>query len=237
MNAVPQSSVPPFAVKICGITREEDARGAIEAGVDAIGLNFYAKSKRYIALEAAKRLVQKCSEPGMRRVLWTGVFVNASAEEIAKTASEVPLEVVQLHGDEPVAMVRELRLRLGQSIKIVRAVRVSLKSLAEVADYLAEARQAEALPDAVLVDAHASQEYGGTGKQLDWTSVQRDLPLLESMPLVLAGGLTPENVAIAISTSGARSVDTASGVEDSPGIKNLLKMQQFVARAKAALAG
>ena len=235
MNRPPSAS-PPFAVKICGITRVDDAVAAIEADVDAIGLNFYGKSKRFIPLDAARQLVTESMARSARRVLWTGVFVNASVDEIAEHVQRVPLDIVQLHGDEPPEMVRLVRERVGSTVRVLRAVRVSQKSLAEVADYLEVARRANSEPDAVLVDAHATEEYGGTGKQLDWTSVHRDLAILGSMPLILAGGLTPENVGVAIATSGVQSVDTASGVEEAPGVKNHEKMRQFLSESRRAFA-
>jgi phosphoribosylanthranilate isomerase len=190
----------PFKIKICGVTNSEDAHLVAEAGADAIGLNFYEGSKRYVAAEAAVGIV-KHLPPTVKRV---GVFVNASSEVIAKTAIMVGLDFVQLHGNEPPEFLSELT-----DCQIIRAFRCK-GSLAPVRDYLAACKEK---PVAVLVDAYDPDEYGGTGKTLRWPDLVNAPEFIGESPLILAGGLTPANVGNAIRLARPYGVDTASGVE------------------------
>jgi len=214
-----------FRVKICGITSVEDARTTVAAGADAIGLNFYSGSPRYCPAEQAKAIA--AAVPGVCKV---GVFVNASADEIRQIAESVRLDLVQLHGDETPEFLRSLR-----PLGIVRAFRVS-DDLSTVSEYLRQCHALMCVPRMLLVDAAKAGQYGGTGATLDWNWLGKNRVHLGGLPLVLAGGLNAENVAAAIEAVRPWAVDTASGVESSPGQKSSDRMRQFVAAARAALA-
>jgi phosphoribosylanthranilate isomerase len=213
-----------FRVKICGITRPADARAACEAGAHAVGINFYAKSPRCCTLEQA-RLVADAVPPGVCRV---GVFVNATLEEIRMAASEVPLDLVQLHGEETPDVLRDLR-----PLPAMKVFRLQ-SDAADLMDYLNECHRLRAWPRMALVDAMRAGEYGGTGQTLDWPLLAAQRAAWRGIPLVLAGGLTPDNVAEAIAAVRPWGVDVASGVEESPGHKSAKLVQQFVQAAKTA---
>ena len=215
-----------FRIKICGITRLEDAQTAVAAGADAIGLNFYEKSSRYLTQEKQTELlsVTECAR--------VGVFVNADRDSIAETGSRNRLDVVQLHGDEPPEMLPEI----DSSFRLILARRMDDRGVAPIAADLAACRAAGRLPDAVLVDAHAPGSYGGTGETVSWESLVDYRQVLGDVPLILAGGLNPENVAEAIRIVQPYGVDVASGVESSPGVKCPEKVRLFVSRAQAAFA-
>jgi len=211
-----------FRIKICGVTSIDDALAACDAGADAIGLNFYEPSPRSVSLALAARIACACP------VQTVGVFVNHSAERIAEIHETVGLDYVQLHGDERPATITTLAPR-----KVLKAFRCK-DDVQEAFDYLEECRQAKAALSAVLLDAYAVGEYGGTGKAIDWNMVRQSRTHFLGQPVILAGGLTPENVAQAIETSQADAVDTASGVEEQPGKKSVEKIKRFVSEAKKA---
>jgi len=246
-----------FRIKICGITSVEDALMAAEAGADAIGLNFYEQSPRYVTAQLAEKIVEELRGTySADEVAVYGVFVNATADDILWVIRDANLYGndrglgIQLHGDEPPELIRELRSHgLGTSgdllqafghvptVPITRAFRCRDADLAQHAAYLAKCQELGALPQAVLLDAFAPGVYGGTGQTVDWNAVRERSKSLFGLPLVLAGGLTPENVADAIATAKPDAVDVASGVESSPGKKDYAKTLAFVATAKKALAG
>lgn len=212
-----------FRIKICGVTTAEDAKLVADAGADAIGLNFYEKSKRYVDAATAARIVKDLP----RNVKRVGVFVNASSESVRQIASEVGLDVVQLHGDEPPEFLSTL-----EGLPIIRAFRCE-GDLAPVHAYLAACTRK---PIAVLVDAYDPTAYGGTGKTLHWPDLA-GVKFEGEIPLLLAGGLTPDNVALAIEQARPHGVDTASGVEaDSAVRKSAQLCEAFVNSAKSALA-
>lgn len=234
-----------YRVKICGITRPADALLAAEAGADAIGLNFFSGSPRCIAAERAGQIVARLRQdysPSQVQVF--GVFVNATVDDILRTIRSAQLDSVeqgfgiQLHGDEPPELLRELRQATGHALQvsIVRALRPIDASLAQATEYLAACQRLICLPEAILLDAHSPAAYGGTGLKLNWSQLASRGELLLGLPLVLAGGLNPENVAEAISTAWPHAVDVASGVETSPGIKDAAKVTAFVSAAKIAFA-
>jgi phosphoribosylanthranilate isomerase len=215
-----------FRVKICGITTVNDALLAAEAGADAIGLNFYAASPRYCPSSQAKAIAGAIGS----QVCKVGVFVNASADEIRRAVAEVGLDLVQLHGDEPPEFVRSLR-----PLGVMRAFRLP-GDAASVGSYLEACHRLMCVPRMLLVDAARPGQYGGTGATLDWSAISNDRRPLAGLPLVLAGGLKPENVAEAIATVRPWAVDAASGVEASPGRKSAEKVREFVAAARCAFA-
>jgi len=212
-----------FKIKICGVTSAADAAMCADAGAEAIGLNFYPKSPRCVSLETAREIVDSIRETTLAKV---GVFVNAPAKEVQQTATELDLDFVQIHGDEPPEYLAELAGR-----KVIRAFRCRDEGLAAVEAYLAESTANLA---AVLIDAYSPGAYGGTGEVVDWTTLVKYGGEIEELPLILAGGLTPANVAEAIESTWAYAVDTASGVELSPGVKDTEKTRAFVAEARRA---
>jgi len=217
-----------FRIKICGITTVDDGLAAALAGADALGLNFYAKSPRHVEPDEARRIVEALP-PGVVKV---GLFVNASEPEVCRTFDELGLDLVQLHGDEP----PEFLARLGGR-PVMRAFRVGDEGLGPVAEYLDQCRRLDSLPRLTLVDARVEGAYGGTGRVADWTLVGR-YPMHDwHPPLVLAGGLGPENVGEAIRAVRPAAVDTASGVESSPRRKDRARVTQFVEAAREAFRG
>jgi phosphoribosylanthranilate isomerase len=216
-----------FQIKICGITSLADAEAALDAGADAIGLNFYPQSPRYVSGDVAKLIAENV---GLRlKVL--GVFVNADAQTIRSAVNSVPLHGVQLHGDEPAERLAEL-----DGIPIVRAFRPQ-NDFTDAKRFMERCREIRALPDSVLVDAWNAQAFGGTGDRADWSLLTANRSVFYQLPLILAGGLTAENVAAAIRQVRPDGVDTASGVEMAPGRKSPDKIAAFVKAARQAFAG
>lgn len=215
-----------FQVKICGITTPEDARTVADAGADAIGLNFFARSERFVRDDVASAIAQAVPSS----VTKVGLFVNAPAARIRELFDGLKLDLIQLHGDEPPEFLVELGGR-----PVMRAFRVGA-DLSPVRDYLTHCRALHVTPRAVLIDAFQADRYGGTGRTADWTAVAKSRDVWGDLPLVLAGGLKAENVAVAIECVRPVAVDTASGVESAPGRKSPKLVVAFVAAARTALA-
>ncbi|MEE2827079.1 MAG: phosphoribosylanthranilate isomerase [Planctomycetota bacterium] len=207
-----------FKTKICGVTSLEDARAAIELGADAIGLNFYRSSRRFVNPELARE-ISRDIQPG--KALRVGVFVNMPVDEVLETVKQVGLDVVQFHGDETIDMIEPMGL------PVIRAIRLGeqASSEKEISQWIAHG------VGAILLDADAGNEYGGTGKTIDW---QKAGHISCEVPLILAGGLTPENVGRAISEARPDAVDVASGVEGQAGGKDLGLMREFIRNAREA---
>jgi phosphoribosylanthranilate isomerase len=199
-------------VKVCGLTSVEDALMCVEAGVDALGLNFWPGSVRACAFDTARAIAQAVQG----RVLVVGVFVDAGLEEIRRHIGELGLGCVQLHGDEPPDLVAQL---LPHAYK---ALRVRGRSAVE------DARRYPG--EHILLDAYVPGLPGGTGATFDWSVASQ---VVAERKLTLAGGLTAENVADAIEAVSPFCVDTASGVEGSPGVKSQVLVQAFVRAARA----
>jgi phosphoribosylanthranilate isomerase len=194
-------------VKICGITRADDALAAARLGAHALGFVFYAGSPRYITPERAAEIARKVP-PFVTRV---GLFVNAEADEVERILAQAPLDLLQFHGDETPAFCA----RFG--VPYIKAARVRQGlDLLQYAQLYGAAR-------ALLLDAYVETAYGGTGAAFDWSLIPRELPL----PVILSGGLGPANVADAIRRVRPWAVDVSSGVEASPGIKDPRKMAAF----------
>ncbi|MCE9545970.1 MAG: phosphoribosylanthranilate isomerase [Planctomycetia bacterium] len=211
-----------FQIKICGVTTPEDARVCAAAGADAIGLNFYEQSPRYVTPEQAQGVVAVLPA-GVARV---GVFVNSSVASILEIADRLQLDWIQLHGDEPPEVIGQLAPRC-----VLRAIRRGIEGPDGARQYLQRCQAAGCLPTAVLMDSAVSGAYGGTGKTADWGSLALPRDWLLGLPLVLAGGLTPENVAEGITRVRPEAVDTASGVESSPGRKSPDRLSAFIRAA------
>ncbi len=225
-------------VKICGLTNLDDARVATAAGADLLGFIFYAKSPRYVAPETVAEIVHTLNHdkvndpvtlspchPVTLSPRYVGVFVNASVAEIQAIVAQVGLDFAQLHGNETAEWFAPLA---GRAYKAVRPADVEA----------AQTQAAHFAPlgcangPALMIDAYDPKAYGGTGKQTDWHVAAE---LARRHPgLLLAGGLTPENVAAAIELVRPWGVDVASGVEAEPGRKDHAKVRRFVAEVRAA---
>ena len=206
-------------VKVCGITNLEDAIAALDAGVDLLGFNFYARSPRYVAPAEARRIAERLPAG----VTGVGVFVNESGpEEVERIAREAGLGAAQLHGDETPEFCRRLR-----GLTTIKALRVREGFAADACALYPT--------DAVLLDAYAAGAFGGTGHTFDWRLAR--LARERVARLYLAGGLTPENVAEAVGAVRPYAVDVCSGVETSPGRKSFSLMRRFVERVREAGGG
>ena len=214
-----------FRIKICGITSIGDALTAVQAGADAVGLNFFAGSPRYLPVERARGVVETLPAG----VVKVGLFVNAPAHEICDRFDLLGLDLIQLHGDEPADFLPALGGR-----PVMRAFRLTQSGLAPVAEYLDACRRLRCLPQLVVLDAYCKDRYGGTGQTVDWHLAVRYREEITFPSMVLAGGLTAENVAEAIRIVQPLAVDTASGVESRPGCKDRELTRRFVEAAKAA---
>lgn len=215
-----------FCIKICGITTIDDARAAADAGADAVGLNFFRKSRRFVQPEIAQRIAAALPT-GVAKV---GVFVNHTAREIAEVLGQVSLDFVQLHGDETASILAQL----PTGVRVVRACRCGPDGFQRLSRFLTDAGSSGRPPDAVLFDANVGSGFGGTGQLADWGLIVQQRATIAPLPIILAGGLTPENVAEAIAVVRSDGVDVASGVERQPGMKDGLLVKKFVARARDA---
>jgi phosphoribosylanthranilate isomerase len=204
-------------VKICGITNALDGTIAAEAGADLLGFIFYPPSPRSVTPEVARRVVAEArrASPDVRAV---GVFVDEDPQTMRHIAARCDLDVVQLHGREPPEVVEML---FEDGLDVFKAFRVrDTAFLAAMERYR---------PTAYLLDAYVPNRPGGTGQTFDWALA---LTAQSRGPILLAGGLTPDNVSQAVRTVRPWGVDTASGVESTPGKKDHRKVQRFVAAAK-----
>jgi len=208
-----QRSFARTRVKVCGLTQPEDALAAAEAGVDAIGLVFYLHSSRAVTVAQAKAVLAVLP-PFVSTV---GLFVNAETAEVRQVLGEVPLDLLQFHGDETPdycasfgrPWLKALRMKPGLD--------------------LAMASQRYSGACGILLDAWHPEQYGGTGQTFDWSALR---PLQQRTRIVLAGGLNPGNVAQAIRTVRPWAVDVSSGVETAPGLKSAELIQQFISEVQ-----
>jgi phosphoribosylanthranilate isomerase len=209
-------------IKICGVTTPDDARLAAELGADAIGLNFYPQSPRCVTEEMARqilRVVPPFTEP-------VGLFVNVPLSQACQELNRLGgVRLLQWHGDAyEIEDVRPFHLIPAFPVR-------DAAGLIAVDRYLTLCGQCERLPAAVLLDAHAPGQYGGTGRTAPWQLLADYRP---GVPVILAGGLTPENVSEAVRVVRPFAVDVASGVESSPGKKDPEKLRRFIGNARAA---
>lgn len=201
-------------IKICGIKTVTDALAAMDAGADLIGFNFYRKSPRYVEVGMCRNIMSVVRQIG--RVTCVGVFVNAPVAEIHATMETLGLSLAQLHGDETPEMLSALD---GKAFKAFRGIPENINGF--------ERNDAPAF----LVDAAVKGVYGGSGVTADWSAAAE---LAKQYPLLLAGGLTPGNVADAVRQVRPWGVDVASGVESAPGEKDAKKMKAFISAVRSA---
>ncbi len=218
-------------IKVCGVRDAACAEAAATSGSSAIGLNFFAKSPRSVTPDQAADIVASLST---RRVESIGLFVNHSLDEIEKFAAHVGLTALQLHGDETPQLLRTIHER-HPDWHILKAFRVA-ESLRPIEEFLAECRTLGVPLAGCLLDARVDGAFGGTGKVAPWELIANEYDRVNWPPLILAGGLTADNVAAAIQSVRPDGVDTASGVESSPGVKDTKLIDRFVAEAKNAFA-
>ena len=209
-------------VKICGLREEAHVAAAVEAGARYVGFVFFAKSPRNVTVETAARLAATVP-PGVAKV---ALVVDATDAELDAMVAAVPLDMLQLHGNESPDRVAGIRARFG--LPVMKAVGIAgPEDVEKIALY-------GKVADQILVDAKAPKGAavpGGNGLAFDWTLIARKY---WPCPWMLAGGLTPDNVAEAIRLTGARQVDVSSGVELAPGVKDAGLIRAFVAAAQAA---
>ena len=199
--------------KICGITRIEDIHSVVNAGADAIGFVFFPPSPRSVTKEQVKELIQHVPA----YVQTVGLFVNASADDIQHVLKDVPLDMLQFHGDESPEQCQHISKQVGRRWYKAIQVKTGLDIQAEIQSYQ------DAGASAVLLDAWHPDLKGGTGHSFDWTT----FPKL-NIPLILAGGLNPDNIEQAILTTQAYAVDVSGGVESAKGIKDQQLIERFM---------
>jgi phosphoribosylanthranilate isomerase len=198
--------------KVCGLTRLTDARHAVAHGATAVGFVFWPKSPRYVTPDRAADIISEL--PG--GVTAVGVFVNQPIDEITRIAAQTGIAAIQLHGDEPPAYAPALPW------PVLRATALD-EAKGSMQDWPPETL--------ILLDVHDPVRRGGTGRTIDWSRAAR---IAAARRVVLAGGLTPENVGAAIETVRPYGVDVSSGVEEAPGVKDLAKVARFLENARAA---
>lgn len=197
-------------IKICGLTRADEAVACAEAGADAIGLVFYPPSPRHLTLQQAREISLALPDQTAR----VGVFVNSQVSDILKAIHECRLTAVQLHGQESPGVVRELR---GRGVLIIKALFIHTPPLITEALHY---------PDtAFLVECGKGSLPGGNALRWNWAEVK---PFGRSYPLILAGGISPDTIARAVSEAGPDAVDVSSGVESSPGLKDIQKVGALI---------
>lgn len=215
--------IPPVRTKICGLSRAQDVTAAVDAGAAYLGFVFFPKSPRNVTVDVARALALDVP-PGVARV---ALVVNADTALIDQITNNVPIDMIQLHGDEPPERVTEIKSRTG--LPVMKAVGIA------DADDLPKLVTYGRVADQVLVDAkppRGADLPGGNGLAFDWRLIAgRRWPV----PWMLAGGLTPDNVADAIRLTGARQVDVSSGVEAAPGEKDPARIAAFVTAAQTGV--
>ena len=208
-------------IKICGLTQLEESITTAELGADMLGFNFYSKSLRFISPAKCAKIT-KSLRSKFSKLLLVGVFVNAEVAEIRSILEECDLDLAQLSGDEPPAVLLALG---GQAFKALRPENsVSLNQSLGIFPL----RRSSPL---FLIDSYRKDDFGGTGQRADWSMASQ---VASRYPIMLAGGLTPENVANAIRQVHPWGVDVASGVEKSPAVKDLGKIEAFIQNVRTA---
>lgn len=214
-----------FRTKICGITNREDAASVAAAGVGAVGLNFYSRSRRCITIDEAGVIIAALP----REIVRVGLFVDATDDEVSAAFDQLQLDLIQLHGNESPEYIASLGER-----PVMKAFRLGANGVAPIAAYLDRCRELGCTPSQILIDADVPGQLGGTGQTADWNLLVEQRELIGGYRLVLAGGLTADNVAEAIERVRPDAVDTASGVEVTAPRKDAASSEAFVSAAEAA---
>lgn len=219
----------PFRIKICGVKRAADLNWLSDSGADAVGLNFVRTSIRSVKVDPGREMAKQATALGLKTV---AVLMNPTADELRKFVASVPVDFIQLHGEELPDLLSEL-----PDVAVIKAIswsgRREEKHLAR--QWLESDVAARGQLRGFLVDAFAPGVGGGTGRTARWDLLTPRPSCFGDIPILLAGGLTPANVAEAILTTHCTGVDTASGVESSPGCKDETLVNEFVAGAIKAL--
>ncbi len=218
-------------IKVCGIRDVGTALAIAHLGADAIGLNFFAKSPRSVDRATATQIVNELPT----HVEAVGLFVNHAIEDVLETAARCGLLTVQIHGDEPPEFLAQLQAARPE-IKVLRAFRIGNEGCRDVATYLAECLRLRVCLAGCLIDAKVAGEYGGTGQTAPWDLIADQYHPARWPRLILAGGLTPTNVAQAIEKTAPFGVDVASGVESAPGVKDLDLVRQLISESRRVAA-
>ena len=206
------------AVKICGFTLAEEAMAACLAGADALGINYYSKSKRFISFEESAEWLPTLPSEVSR----IGIFVNEDIDRVTAIVKSDNIDAAQLHGDESADYCRKL---FEREVPFIKAFGVKdPESLEQIHCYHTPW---------ILLDAWCPGEYGGSGKRFDEELAAATVRRFPELRIILSGGLTPDNVRSAVAAVNPAAVDVASGVEDSPGRKNLAMVQRFIAQARS----
>ena len=195
-------------IKFCGMTQIQDVQYAIDLGVDALGFVFVAKSPRNLKIAQAKKLVEKIPP----FVVKVGLFMNAETADIQKVLNHVRLDLLQFHGEEDEEFCKQFKFPYLKAIP--------MGSTSSAANFCLDFPSATGL----VLDSHAAGGMGGSGEKFAWSKIPKDIP----QPIILAGGLTPDNVAEAVRIIRPYAVDVSSGIEASKGIKDLVKMEHFI---------
>ena len=207
------------SLKICGVTTSHDANQLAELGVSALGINFWPESRRYCPPDSARGFL-----PGLKdRILRVGVFVNADPELPCELLADDLIDVAQLHGDEDLAYCRAFA---AKDLRFFKAIGVAKDSDLDLA--------LQCPATGILLDTHAPGVYGGTGQVIDWKSVARFIDRQSPPPIILAGGITPQNAGEALHTTGISALDVASGAESSPGIKDFEKVSALLTAVRSS---
>jgi len=211
--------------KICGIKDVETATKIAALGPQAMGLNFYAGTPRCVEVETAAKIVRDLSE----NIEPVGLFVNHSPAEIKQICRDCGIRTIQLHGDEPAELLAELT-----DLTVIRAFRIGDDRLDEMGTYLDRCEQLGCTPKYCLVDARVAGAYGGTGETVSWEMVAREYRNDAWPPLILSGGLNPQNVSEGIRICRPWGVDVSSGVESKTAVKDLRLVEEFIVAAHRA---
>ncbi len=222
---MPAHATFQLRVKICGLIDGDQVRQAVQAGADAVGLNRVASSPRFVRSEDLAELAESAGTQAMT----VAVVADPDPVELERWANQHTVDLIQLHGNESPHAYAELPL------PFIRAIRIKTEPVDRVLERLEPWLTRRATPHAILVDTWSPSTLGGTGRTADWDLAAQLVERLRPVPVILAGGLTPENVAEAIGHVRPAGVDTASGVERSPGDKDIERVCEFIRRAKAAL--
>ncbi|GHC50051.1 phosphoribosylanthranilate isomerase [Roseibacillus persicicus] len=216
------------SLKICGVTSPTDAQGLIDKKVPAIGINFWPKSKRYCSPDEALEFL-----PALRgQIARVGVFVNNARQLAPDLLAAKAIDLVQLHGDED---DEELIGLLAQDVPVIRALSLqSSDHLPSVVGHYENLLASHPGTLALLLDAHAPGVYGGTGETIDWEQAGEFIRLASPLPVLLAGGIVPENAAKALRLTRPAGLDVASGAESSPGVKDFEKVSQLLVATQTA---